>query len=145
MVNHNPMYKAGDGEASGAKPLEKRSAASRANTSRRQEFDDVQVFKTVSEREPRRLNGNSPNSRLSRRQTASSHLQVREKTMSEPIYVGIDVSKDSFNLATYPDILKTSLPNTSEGHRQLSKILKDQTVALIVLEATGGYERPIRS
>jgi transposase len=143
MVNHNPMYKAGDGDANGAKPLEKRSAVSRANTSRPREFDDVQVFKTVSEREPRRLNGNSPNSRLSRRQIASSHLQVRDKTMSEPIYVGIDVSKDSFHLATSPNILKTSLPNTSEGHSQLSKILKDQTVALIVLEATGGYERPI--
>jgi transposase len=97
----------------------------------------------VSEHEPRRLNGNSPNSRLSRRQTASSHLQVRDKTMSESIYVGIDVSKDSLHLATSPSILKTSLPNTSEGHRQLCKVLKDQPVELIVLEATDGYERPI--
>jgi transposase len=143
MVDTGLIDVVSGGEASGAKPRAKRSVASRASTSRRREFDDAQVFKAVSEREPRRLNGNSPNSRLSRRQTASSHLQVRDKTMSESIYVGIDVSKDSFHLATSPAILKTSLPNTSEGHRQLCKVLKDQTVALIVLEATGGYERPI--
>jgi transposase len=128
------MYKAVAGEASGA---------SRDSNSGRREFDRDQVFKAVTEREPRRPNGNSPNSRLSRRQSASSHLQVRDKTMSEPVYVGIDVAKASFHVATTPNILNTSLPNTSEGHRQLCKALKDQTVALIVLEATGGYERPI--
>jgi len=63
--------------------------------------------------------------------------------MSDPIYVGIDVAKESFNLATCPDTLKTILPNNPEGHRQLCKLLKDYKVALIVLEATGGYERPI--
>jgi transposase len=134
MVNHNPMYKAGAGEA---------SAASRDSTSGRREFDRVQVIKAVTEREPRRPNGNNPNSRLSRRQTASSYLQVRDKTMSEPIYVGIDVAKDSFHVATTPKTLATSLPNTFEGHRQLCKLLKEHPIALIVLEATGGYERPI--
>jgi transposase len=134
MLNHGPLDIAGAGEASGA---------SRDSTSGRREFGRVRVSKAATEREPRRHNGNSPNSRLSRRQTASSHLQVRDKTMSEPIYVGIDVAKDSFHVATTPDILNTSLPNTFEGHRHLCKILKDQTVALVVLEATGGYERPI--
>jgi transposase len=134
MVKHSLIGKAGAGEV---------SVASRASTSRRREFDCVQVFKAVAEREPRRRYGTSPNSRLSRRQTASSHLQVREKTMSEPIYVGIDISKDTFHLATCPDLIKTSLPNTPNGHRQLCKNLQNQTIALIVLEATGGYERPL--
>ena len=126
--------KAGVGEA---------SVASRASTSRQREFDRVRVFKAVTEQEPRRRYGTSPNSSLSRRKTASSHLQVREKTMSEKIYVGIDVSKDTFNVAASPSALKTCLPNTPDGHRRLCQSLKNHNIALIVLEATGGYERPI--
>jgi transposase len=134
MVNNSLIGKAGAGEA---------SAASRASTSRRREFGRVRAFKAVTEREPRRRRGTSPNSRLSRKKTASSYLQVREKTMSENIYVGIDISKDTFNVATCPAILKTSLPNTADGHRQFCQSLKNHNIALIVLEATGGYERPI--
>jgi transposase len=63
--------------------------------------------------------------------------------MSESVYVGIDVAKETFFVATCPNILKTSLPNTPAGHRQLCRMLKDHTIALIVLEATGGYEKPI--
>ena len=137
MVNSSLIGKAGVGEA---------SVASRADTSRRREIDRAQVFKAVTERDPRRPRGTSPNSRLNRRlptRTASSHLQVREITMSESVYVGIDVAKETFHVATCPNILKTCLPNTPEGHRQLCQTLKNQTIALIVLEATGGYERPI--
>lgn len=63
--------------------------------------------------------------------------------MPEKVYVGIDVSKDTFNVATCPNILKTSLPNLPDGHRQLCQSLKNHNITLIVLEATGGYERPI--
>ena len=143
MVNNGLIGVAGGGEASGAKPHAKRSVASRADTSGRREIGPALAYKAVHKHDPRRHRGTSPNSRLSRRQTASSYLQVREKTMSESIYVGIDVAKDSFDLATSPNILKTSLPNTSQGHQQLCKTLKNHTIALIVLEATGGYERPI--
>jgi len=134
MVNNSLIGKAGACEA---------SKASRAGTNRRREFGRVQAFKAVTEREPRRHRGTSPNSRLSRRQTVSSYLQVRDKTMSEPIYVGIDISKDTFHVATCPDLIKNCFPNTPDGHRQLCKNLQNQTIALIVLEATGGYERPI--
>ena len=148
MVNNSLIDKAGNGSARGAKPQAERSAASRAVAcrKRRQEFESVQVIKAVTEQEPCRHRGISPNSRLSRRQptrTASSYLQVREITMSESIYVGIDVAKDTFNIAACPPVLKNSLPNTSDGHRQLCQTLKKHAVALVVLEATGGYERPI--
>lgn len=63
--------------------------------------------------------------------------------MSEKIYVGIDVAKETFNVASCPAALKTSLPNTPDGRRQLCQSLKNHHIALIVLEATGGYERPI--
>ena len=119
------------------------SVASRAERCRRREFGRAQAVKAVTEREPRRHYGTSPNSRLSRRHTASSHLQVRDETMSEPIYIGIDISKDTFHVAAHPDIIKTHLPNTPDGYRRLCKILQNKSIALIVLEATGGYERPL--
>ncbi len=137
MVANSLIDEAGVGEA---------SAASRADTSGRREFDRNQTCKVVTEREPRRPRGTSPNSRLNRRRptrTASSHLQERDKTMPEPIYVGIDVAKETFSVATHPNVIKTCLPNTPQGHHQLCQSLKQHTVALIVLEATGGYERPL--
>ena len=62
---------------------------------------------------------------------------------SDPLYVGIDVAKDTFQVAACPEGLNASLPNTPEGHRKLCQHLKKHPVALIVLEATGGYERPL--
>jgi transposase len=61
----------------------------------------------------------------------------------EKIYVGIDVAKETFNVAACPDVIRASLPNTPQGHRQLCQSLKSHSVALVVLEATGGYERPL--
>jgi transposase len=63
--------------------------------------------------------------------------------MSESVYVGIDVAKDTFCVATCPNVLKACLPNTPEGHRKLCQSLKNHTTALVVLEATGGYEHPL--
>jgi transposase len=63
--------------------------------------------------------------------------------MSEPIYVGVDVGKDTLHVACRPDLINTTLPNTPQGHRHLCQILGKHTVGLIVLEATGGYERPV--
>ena len=113
MVHNSLTANAGGGSA---------SVASRAGTRRRREFDRARAVKGVAEREPRRRCGTSPNSRLNRRQPtcpASSHSQVRERTMSEPVYVGIDVSKDTFHVATRPAAVKACLPNTPQGHRQL--------------------------
>ena len=122
------------------------SVANRADINRQREFVRAQVKKTVMKREPRCRLGTSPNSRLNRRRPArstSSHLQVREITMSDNIYVGIDVAKDSFYAASCPSIIKAHLPNTLDGHRKLLQLLQKETIALIVLEATGGYERPL--
>ena len=144
MVKDSLTDKVNIGSASVAQPRKKRSAASRTNG--RREIDRDRVFETVAERDPRCLRGTNPNSRLNRRRptrTASSHLQVREITMSESVYVGIDVAKDTFCVAACPDIIKTCLPNTKDGHRRLCQVLKEHSIALVVLEATGGYERPI--
>jgi hypothetical protein len=137
MGNNSPIGKAYVGEV---------SVANRADINRQREFDRAQVKKTVMKREPRCRLGTSPNSRLNRRRPARStisHLQVREITMSENIYVGIDVAKDSFYAASCPSIIKAHLPNTPDGHRKLLQLLQKEIIALIVLEATGGYERPL--
>lgn len=62
---------------------------------------------------------------------------------SEAIYVGIDVAKDTFCVAACPDVFNAALPNTPQGHHKLCQSLKKYPVAIVVLEATGGYERPI--
>ena len=63
--------------------------------------------------------------------------------MSEPLYVGIDVAKESFDVASIPAGLVLSLPNDPPGRQHLLEALQKHPVALIVLEATGGYERSL--
>ena len=63
--------------------------------------------------------------------------------MSEPLYVGIDVAKDSFDVASDPAGFVLSLPNDPPGRQHLLDALRNHTVALIVMEATGGYERTL--
>lgn len=63
--------------------------------------------------------------------------------MNEQIFIGIDVAKDTFCVCSSPAAIKLSLSNSGSGIKQLVKALKPHNVNLIVLEATGGYERPI--
>lgn len=57
--------------------------------------------------------------------------------------VGIDVAKASLELHLLASGQTHSLPNDSQGHRQMQKLLPDPTRCLIVLEATGGFERQL--
>jgi transposase len=63
--------------------------------------------------------------------------------MSETLFVGVDVAKDSLAVASAPAGLSLTVPNSPEGRQNLIKALKQHAVALVVLEATGGYERPV--
>jgi transposase len=63
--------------------------------------------------------------------------------MAESLFVGIDVAKDSFDVASIPAGLSLSLSNNPPGRQQLLDQLQRHSVALIVLEATGGYERSL--
>lgn len=128
----------------GTGPAEEASAASRRGRAGRREIEYFSVDQAGGQRDPRRPYGNSPDSRLSRQpnlRPPSSHRQDREITMSDTIYVGIDVAKDSFDVASDPAGLKLSLPNDPTGRQKLLDSLGTQEVALIVMEATGGYER----
>jgi transposase len=63
--------------------------------------------------------------------------------MTDALSVGIDVAKDSFQVACRPAGPELSLANTPAGHRELLTALGGCTVARVVLEATGGYERAL--
>lgn len=55
-------------------------------------------------------------------------------------YAGVDVSKDTLDVATYNSKKKWRFSNNDTGTNQLVKALKETDLALVVMEATGGYE-----
>ena len=58
-----------------------------------------------------------------------------------PSFVGIDVSKDSLDVAARPQGLSFRLPNTAAGIAALLERLAPSAPALVLLEATGGLEQ----
>jgi len=56
-------------------------------------------------------------------------------------FIGIDVSKDHLDVAVRPDGTHHRVPNTDDGLGQLVARLGPLGPTLIVLEATGGYQR----
>jgi transposase len=75
-----------------------------------------------------------------------SHEQGGEKrNMSESITVGIDVAKDSFDVALGAPGPVEHLANDLEGHDRAVALLTGKSVELIVLEATGGHELAVAS
>lgn len=60
-----------------------------------------------------------------------------------PCFVGIDVSKDSLEVALRPSDTAQSFTNDDEGIAHLIECLRPQQPTLIVLEATGKYERQV--
>jgi transposase len=61
--------------------------------------------------------------------------------MAEPLnFVGIDVSKATLDVALRPTGAAFRVPNDPAGHAALVDRLKPLAPALVVLEATGGYE-----
>jgi len=59
------------------------------------------------------------------------------------VFVGIDVAKDSFEVAVLPSEQSASFVYDEEGLQQLREWLRPHGVCFIVLEATGGLERRI--
>lgn len=62
---------------------------------------------------------------------------------AEPTFVGVDVSKDALDVAFSDGAPPLRLANDPAGHAGLAERCRQAGVALIVLEATGGYERPV--
>jgi transposase len=57
------------------------------------------------------------------------------------ISIGIDVAKATLDFHVIPGGQSRTLPNGQAGFEELTKLLPDPATCLIVLEATGGYER----
>ena len=102
------------------------------------------VAEDVGELDRRQSFGISPNSRLSRVNSSSSYLQGRDTSnMTFTHFVGIDVAKAKFDVAIGTDRQVFQLTNDSTGFAELSKQLTQPGSCLIVMEATGGYEKPL--
>lgn len=65
------------------------------------------------------------------------------ETMDSKAYVGIDVAKDHLDIAVRPAGACWSAPNDDAGIDDVRDRLADVHPALIVMEASGGYERPV--
>lgn len=61
--------------------------------------------------------------------------------MSEPVFVGLDVAKANVDVAVRPSGECWSVPNTEGGAQDLVTRLQPLGPALVVCEATGGFER----
>lgn len=63
--------------------------------------------------------------------------------MSELVYVGIDVAKNSFEVAVTGEAQTLNLSNDEAGHAELCQLLLPLAPRLVLLEATGGYEQDL--
>jgi transposase len=59
------------------------------------------------------------------------------------VYIGIDVSKNSFDLAVHSPARQLSFTMNSNGFTKAGRLIVAEGNALVVIEATGGYERPL--
>jgi transposase len=114
-------------------------AGSRSNALRRITND------AVHEPDRHRSFEKSPNSRQSRRdKAASSYLQGRDTAQMEfSQFVGIDVSKKTLDVSDYPATFSETFDNTDAGAGRLMARLPKAGSCLIVLEASGAYEKSI--
>lgn len=60
-----------------------------------------------------------------------------------PVYVGIDVSTATLDVAVIPDVKHWQVPNDASGIDMLVKHLVTLRPAGVVMEATGGIEMPV--
>ena len=63
--------------------------------------------------------------------------------MENKTYVGIDVSKNTLDLALHGELKTRNFTNDQPGIEKIVKLLKSLSPTLVVLEATGNYEFPI--
>lgn len=61
----------------------------------------------------------------------------------EKVYAGIDVAKVNLDIALYSSDEKWQFTNDEVGISHITKLLKELSPALVVMEATGGYETPL--
>src|SRR5215208_6798398 len=80
-----------------------------------------------------------------RRQEKEGGRAVSATTTATKLYVGVDVSKGHLEVFVHPTAERFGVPNDDSGVEELLARLKASSslAALVVLEATGGFERPV--
>jgi len=64
-------------------------------------------------------------------------------SLPNPLCVGIDVSKATLDIAASTDITQFTVSNDSDGFDAIIAELREHSVALILMEATGGLEAAV--
>ena len=59
------------------------------------------------------------------------------------LFVGIDVAKETLEVCVRPDNIRKSFANDDQGRIDIARLLAELMPALIILEASGGYEIPV--
>lgn len=65
-----------------------------------------------------------------------------KKSLDSPAYVGVDVSMQELDICIRPRNKHWKLPNNETGFKKLEALIKPYKPANIVLEGTGGIEKP---
>jgi transposase len=73
----------------------------------------------------------------------TSPLYGEEEQMATSSYVGIDISKDRLDRAVRGEECVWQVDNTPEGIASLVQQMQELQPELIVVEATGGYQRAV--
>ncbi len=64
-------------------------------------------------------------------------------TTAQPTHVGVDVSKNDLEVSVLPGGDSFGVPNDEGGLDELADRLESVRPTVVVLEATGGFERPV--
>lgn len=67
----------------------------------------------------------------------------RESTSQPLVFVGVDMAQQAFDWTVHGEQGTHHLPNQESGFETLLAALKERRVGLIVVESTGGWERPL--
>lgn len=59
-------------------------------------------------------------------------------------FIGVDVSKDTLDVYIRPEDILLKFANTAKGIQSFLSVLKKYENCLVVFEATGGYEKPLK-
>jgi transposase len=65
--------------------------------------------------------------------------------MDTLIFVGIDVAKENLDIAIRPNGESWTINNEEQSTMELAKRLKEMQPEVVVMEATGGYEKAVAS
>jgi transposase len=71
------------------------------------------------------------------------HSSERRGQMSGEVFVGIDVAKDTVEVAVRPSGERWEERNDGKGWKKLVRRLREVSPKLVVMEATGGYEAEV--